>query len=211
MKPGDVVQVRIERLLAGGDAIARQESSGGKGMVVFVPFAAPGDVARVQVTERKKGYVKATLVELIERSPSRREPRCEHFGTCGGCTWQHVEYGEQLRWKQEIVRESLRRIGGIEWVREIPIESASEWGYRARAQWKVAAKKGSRWPSVGYHARGSHEVVDVRACPILAPELERALAHERERLHDAPVLPEEIEASISSGCLLYTSPSPRDS
>lgn len=186
-----MIDVTIERLAAGGDALARHE-----GMVVFVPLAVPGDRVRVRILERKKGYARGEIVEILEASPARRAAPCPHFGSCGGCTWQHLHYQEQVRWKGELVREALLRIGGTEWTRELVVESADEWGWRARVQWKVARRRGSLVPAVGYHARKTHEVVDALQCRVLAPELERELAARRTALRDAERLPEEIHACV---------------
>ena len=86
--------VQIETLAAEGKAIARVD-----GMVVFVPYAAPGDVADLQVTKKKKSFMEARLERIHSASSLRTEPHCQHFGHCGGCKWQHVSYDEQLRTK----------------------------------------------------------------------------------------------------------------
>lgn len=193
MPVSELIDVTIERLAAGGDALARHE-----GMVVFVPLAAAGDRVRVRIVERKKGYARGEIVEILAPGPARRTPPCEHFGVCGGCSWQHIEYQEQLRWKKELVREALLRIGGIEWVHDLQIESAQEWGWRTRVQWKVAKGKGSLIPALGYHVRKSHSVVDVQRCPVLAPALEDALGRVRDELRHRATLPAEVHAGLSS-------------
>ena len=189
-----MIEVTIERLAAGGDGLARHD-----GMVVFVPLAAAGDRVRVRILERKKGYARGEIVEVVQASPARRTAPCRHFGICGGCTWQHLEYPEQLRWKRELVREALLRIGGIEWTRELEITSADQWGWRARVQWKVARQRGSLVPALGYHARKTHQVVDAEQCPVLAPELERELSARRRLLRDAATLPTEVHACVGDG------------
>lgn len=163
----------IEKLVYGGHGLARLD-----GQVVFVPFAAPQDRLRVRVTETGRGFARAEVVEVLAPGPARRAPRCRHFGVCGGCSLQHVAYEAQLAAKAEFVRESLRRLGGIEWTAEIPVRAAAEYGWRARAE--VQARRGH----AGFFRAGTHEIVDVAECPVLVPELEarvRALAADPPR------------------------------
>lgn len=168
VRRGDVAEVAVEKLVFGGDGLAHIGAQ-----VVFVPFAAPGDVLRIRVTDVGRGFARGAIVDVVKPGPSRREPRCRHFGVCGGCTLQHVAYEAQVAAKAEFVRESLRRLGGIDWTGEIPIRTAAEYGYRARAE--IQARRGH----VGWFRAGTHEIVDVEECPVLAPEAEVLLARLR--------------------------------
>ena len=101
MPPMDVT---IEKLIYGGDGLAHHEGS-----TVFVPFVLPAERAAVSPVEQKKKFVRARLERVIEASPERVEPRCQHFGDCGGCDYQHFSYEHQLLYKTGILRETLRR------------------------------------------------------------------------------------------------------
>lgn len=102
--------VRIEEMAAEGKSLARLES----GKVLFVPFTAPGDVVDVQLGRSRSSLAEGRVVKMLEPSPHRVEPRCRHFGTCGGCKWQHVPYTMQLAMKERQVYDQLERIGKIE-------------------------------------------------------------------------------------------------
>ena len=101
--------VTITGIAAEGKALARVDD-----MVVFVPFAVPGDVVDLQVRRKKHHYCEAEVVRFIEYSDKRVKPMCEHFGVCGGCKWQNLPYEEQLKAKQQQVLDQLTRIGKVE-------------------------------------------------------------------------------------------------
>jgi 23S rRNA (uracil1939-C5)-methyltransferase len=183
LKVGDVVDVTTERIAYGGDAIARY-----RGLAVFVPLAAPGERLRVRVTERKKNFARAAIEEILVRSPARREPPCQLFGQCGGCQIQHMTYEAQLEAKAGFVRDALRRLGHIDWPGEIRVRHASEFGYRARAQVKLAPPSTAgegRKRAIGFNRAGSHSICDVHSCPILVPELNDSLRLLRSSLSEA--------------------------
>lgn len=96
-------------MAAEGMAIAKTEDG-----VVFVPFVAPGDVVDIQVTKKKHSYMEGRAVRFEKYSDERTEPFCEHFGTCGGCKWQHLPYDKQLFYKQKQIIDNLTRIGKVE-------------------------------------------------------------------------------------------------
>ena len=100
--------VTITDVAAEGKALARVDD-----MVIFVPFAVPGDVVDLQVKKKKHSYCEAEVVRFIEYSKVRVTPFCQHFGVCGGCKWQNLPYEEQLKAKQQQVENQLRRIGKI--------------------------------------------------------------------------------------------------
>lgn len=101
--------VTITDFAAEGKSLARVND-----MVVFVPWAVPGDVVDLQVRRKKHSFMEAEVVRYKEHSPMRTEPFCEHFGVCGGCKWQQLPYSEQLRMKQQQVHDQLTRIGKVE-------------------------------------------------------------------------------------------------
>lgn len=161
------LDVFIERIVPGGAGLAFAE-----GLTIFVPLTAPGDKARVRVSEKKKQVAFAELVQVLEPAPARQTPPCPHFGNCGGCDFQQLNYSAQLAAKVEIIRDSLRRIGKINWQAEIPIvPSPDVLNYRTRAQWKRDRQTGA----LGYFRRNTHTVFEVETCPILSPALEKTL------------------------------------
>ncbi len=141
---GDVVEVTIEKLVSGGDGLARHE-----GLPIFVARTAPGDRARVKVASRKPSYARAEVVEILDPGAGRREPPCRHFGQCGGCDLQHLEDELQLEYKVAATLETLGRIGGVE-LPEHEVIAGSAWGYRGRTQLHVGPSlegRGSGGPS----------------------------------------------------------------
>lgn len=109
-------QVEIIDAGAEGMAVARVD-----GLVVFVPFAVPGDVADIQLYKKKKNYAEGRVVRFHRYSPLRVEAACPHFGTCGGCKWQTMAYAAQLEAKQRQVRDNLERLGNVDCAMMRPI------------------------------------------------------------------------------------------
>jgi 23S rRNA (uracil1939-C5)-methyltransferase len=158
--------VQIEKAVYGGSFLARLD-----GKAVFVPLALPGETARVRITEEKRGYATAEVEEIVNAAPERVVPACPHFGTCGGCQYQHTGYVTQLDLKRAILRETLER-GGLRVACEIGViagTDAEAWGYRNRIRLAFDAKG-----NPGYRGRRSNAVVPITECPIAAPLLVRA-------------------------------------
>jgi 23S rRNA (uracil1939-C5)-methyltransferase len=151
----ETLELEIEKLSFGGDGIGRKD-----GLVYFVPLSAPGDLVKIQVTEKKKNFARAEVLEVLKPGPSRIKPACPVFGRCGGCTWQHVSYEEQLRQKQMIVEEQLGRSLGVDLKVQAIIPSPQQFRYRNRIQLKYDGK------NIGFYARQSHDVIDIQDCPI---------------------------------------------
>lgn len=188
-------EVRIERIVPGGAGIGHAE-----GLTIFAPLTAPNDLVRAKI-ERVRGRIAfASLIEIKEPSPQRVEPPCPYFGRCGGCDFQQLNYQSQLAAKIEIVRDCFRRIGKIKIPDSIEITPSPDvWRYRSRARWqRDAAHK-----LLGYYELGSHRVVDIASCPVLAAPLERALEISRERMK-ANQLDEniaELQAAAGDGAV----------
>jgi 23S rRNA (uracil1939-C5)-methyltransferase len=165
-----VLQLTVTGLTFRGHGIARTA----EGQVVFVPYAAPGDVVRARIVESRGDYLRGTIDRVEAASPDRVDPPCPHFGRCGGCQWLHVRDEAQRHWKAEILRDQLARLGGL---RDVPIAPLARptggLGYRTRAQLQVREAEG--WTQFGFFAPASHHVVPVGTCPLLHPMLNEVL------------------------------------
>ncbi len=159
--------ITINSLAFGGEVVGRD---GGK--VVFVPFTAPGDTVRVKIVSEHPRFERGELLDVLETSQNRVPPACPVFGLCGGCQWQHLDYDAQLRWKETILSETLKRIGKISLPEILPILSAPDpWHYRSRIQLKVGSKG-----DIGFFGLKTHHVIDVEECPIADRRLNAKLA-----------------------------------
>jgi 23S rRNA (uracil1939-C5)-methyltransferase len=126
------MKLTIEKLVYGGDGLARTDQG-----VIFVPRTAAGDVVEAEITERKTDYSTARVTELLETSPDRQTPTCPNYDTEGCCHWQHIRYEKQLEYKESIIRESLKRVGHLDWDGEIHRITGPERNYRLRATFHV--------------------------------------------------------------------------
>ncbi len=205
-------EVTLTTLTYGGEAMGRLPD----GRAVFVPFGLPGERVRVRLTEEKKGFARGEIVEILETSLQRIQPRCIHFTACGGCHYQNLSYEDQLKAKTEILRDQLKRIGKIE---NPPVESmvasAAEWNYRNHIQFHLTedGKLGyinargravlpivechlpesginTFWPELQFESRADVDRVAIRS----GQDEELLVVLESE----APEMPElEIEADVS--------------
>jgi len=187
----DIIEVTIEKIVYGGDGLARIGPA-----VVLVPFTAPGERARVRVVSVARRVLRGVVEELLSRSAVRVAPHCAHFGVCGGCHLQHLDYQAQVAIKADFIRESLRRIGGIDWRGAIDIIAGPATGYRARTELKIARDPLGH-PRFGYFEAGSHNLCEIEACPILHPAVEREIHYQRE--HPELIPPSATRLYITTG------------
>ena len=168
--------VTIAACAAEGKALARVDDK-----VVFVPFVVPGDVVDLQVKKKKSSYKEAVAVKFHEFSPLRTDPRCRHYGVCGGCKWQCLQYEEQLKAKQQQVFDNLTRIGKVELPEFQPILGSRQvYGYRNKLEFGFSNK---RWlteeevrqdvkydvmDAVGFHITGAFDkILDITECHLM--------------------------------------------
>lgn len=137
-KPLPILEgVTITDVAAEGKSLARVND-----MVVFVPFAVPGDVVDLQVRKKKHHYCEAEVVQFIKYSERRAEPVCQHFGICGGCKWQNLPYEDQLKAKQKQVHDQLTRIGKVELPDFRPILGSEKiYEYRNKLEFSCSNKR----------------------------------------------------------------------
>ncbi|MBQ3107215.1 MAG: class I SAM-dependent RNA methyltransferase, partial [Firmicutes bacterium] len=160
MKVAEIQELQIVDLTRQGDGVGRLD-----GLAVFVPGALPGERVKVELTEKKKSFARAKLLEIQEVSPARREPFCSQSKSCGGCGLGHLDYNNQLTVKEKWVKDTLSRIGNIDekLVESIVGMEGEPYRYRNKAVMPVGrGPKGTC--TVGYHQARSHQVTDCRAC-----------------------------------------------
>lgn len=139
-----------------------------EGCAVFIPNAIAGERVRLRIEKAQKTWAAGKIVEILERSPHRVNRECPEAKKCGGCDFWHMDYEEETRLKAERVRTCLNRIGG-EALEEMPILAAPTcFGYRNKAQYPVAVKKGRAY--AGFFRAGTHDVVEMDRCRILPEE-----------------------------------------
>ena len=166
------IVVRAEKIAAGGDAIARMAD----GRVAFVRGALPNELVAVEVTQSKKDFVRADVVEVIEPAPFRVVPPCPaHAAGCGGCTWQHVDAATQLELKTTVVIEALKRTGKIIDPAVAVGASVPPWAYRTTLRLATGVDR------LGLRGRHSHDVIELGGCPVSHPLLVELLASIRVR------------------------------
>jgi 23S rRNA (uracil1939-C5)-methyltransferase len=159
----------VERLTYGFDALAHHGRQ-----VVFVPYAAPGDRVRAVPVERRPGYLRAHVTDVVRAGPGRVLPGCPWFPTCGGCQWQHVAPPAQREAKRAVVAEQLRRVGRLRDAAVLPTLAAPlDWAYRARITLAVEGRR------AGYHRARTRTLVEIDRCPIADPALAAHLAPAR--------------------------------
>ncbi|MDE6383960.1 MAG: 23S rRNA (uracil(1939)-C(5))-methyltransferase RlmD [Paramuribaculum sp.] len=163
----------ISDVAAEGQSIAKVDD-----FVIFIPYGAPGDVVDIKIDRKKKRYAEGHIERMIEPSTLRVDPRCVHFGTCGGCRWQHLPYDYQLECKQRQVADALQRIGKIELPAISPILGSEKiWEYRNKMEYTFSNKKwltfdqlrsGEEFPdrdAAGFHIPGAFDkVLDIEEC-----------------------------------------------
>ena len=173
MKRKKIEKLPLTGIATKGKALARTE----EGLVVFVQGGVPGDIADVEVYKKRRSYAEGRVTKLVNPSPDRVEPKCEHFGVCGGCQWQHLSYEAQLKHKQQEVHNNLQRIGGIADIQTHPIiGSVNIFDYRNKMEYSFSNR---RWltkeetqssstlerNALGFHKPGMWDkVVDINAC-----------------------------------------------
>mgnify|MGYP004526183779 FL=1 len=165
MKQNDELVVNIEKFSNLGTGIAKVD-----GQVVFVENACPDDVVKIKITKVNKNYATAKTVEVITPSRHRVEPFCPMQKVCGACQMQFIDYSYQLQLKKQMVEDAMRSIGHLDIVVNNPIESPEVKNYRRKIQYPISQTKNSGRIIAGYFKPQSHEIVNIKYCPI-QPEI----------------------------------------
>ncbi len=177
IETGRKLKVTVEKLSLGGDGLARLD-----GLVLFIPYAAPGDDLEIEVTEKKKTFARARILQVLKPGPERVLPACHHYffpsdgfykkgsgpEPCGGCDFQHLNYKAQMAAKTESLRETLLKIGKVspEILPAIGMVPQEQWRYRNKVQVPLSKDEKTGRVVAGFYAAGSHRIVPFRDCLI---------------------------------------------
>ncbi len=202
LRKGVELELLVDKLVFGGKAISRLD-----GFVVFMDRALPGQKVRVRITKKKANYAEGSVLEVLQPSPHQVEPVCAHFGVCGGCLWQDLDYAQQLAWKHRHVCESLASVSSTQ---DFPIFEVTPspvlYGYRNKMEFTFSAY---RWLSsdevacrevsydrgfaLGLHVRGRYDrVFDVHDCRLESPEVMAVLEIVRRTAKESGLPPYHI-------------------
>lgn len=187
----------IESLDHEARGITRQE-----GKAIFVDGALPGETVEYASFRRKSKFELAHLVRVIKPSNARVEPRCPHFGVCGGCAMQHMDPSAQLAAKQRVLEDSLWHIGRIRPETMLPPIQGEPWGYRHRARLAVRQVSKNGEVLIGFHEWRSSYIADIRSCVILPPHVSALLLPMRELFRALSIAGQirEVEVAVGEQC-----------
>ena len=173
--------IQLESLAYGGDAVGHIGER-----VVFVPDGVPGDEVSLEITEDKGSYLKGRIREIVTSSEDRIEPFCPVAGKCGGCQWQHIAYPAQINWKQRIVEQSLKRIGGFATITVEPcVPSVPDREYRSIVRFPAQTLSDNLvW---GYYEKNSHDLVAIDSCPVATEKVTAINNHLCRMLRTKPL------------------------
>ena len=161
-RPTEEVVLAVEQMAHGGGALGRLD-----GRIGLIDYAIPGEEVRAVIRRDKKDFFQGEAIEVLRAAAERVSPPCPYYGPCGGCQWQHIDYAAQLRFKQGVVEEQLRRIGGL----DLPVlaaHSAAPWEYRHSAAIALGH-------AAGFRSRHTRWEIEIERCLIAHPAISRLL------------------------------------
>ena len=165
MKLNDEYTVQIDKITNLGCGLAKIDD-----FVIFVNDSCTGDRVKIKITKVNKNYSNAKIIDIIEPSIHRVQPFCPMYNVCGACQLQYIDYSYQLVIKQQIVQETISKIGGLNLAIPQTIPSPETKNFRHKIQYPIAQTKNSKRILAGYYKPSSHEIVNIKFCPI-QPEI----------------------------------------
>ncbi len=175
LSPGTTVALEIEDIAFGGEGVARLDD-----FVVFVPFVAVGETVEAELVEVKKSFARARLTRVLKPAAQRVRPECRFFGACGGCQYQHLDYGSQLRIKHKQVADLFHRMGGFDQSLVAPVVPCPQpYGYRNRIMIRSQWNKPEQKLNIGFVRHDGGLVEDLDECKIAEPALNGQILHVR--------------------------------
>lgn len=179
MRINEEYNVTIEKITNLGAGIARIDNA-----VVFIDNACPDDKLKIKITKINKSYATGKIVEIIEPSDSRIKPFCPMYNACGACQLQFIEYDKQLEIKQEITQDAMRNIANLDIKIPKTIPSPEIKNYRHKIQYPISQTKNSGRILAGYYKPKTHEIVNIKYCPIQPEICDTIIEFIREKAFD---------------------------
>jgi tRNA/tmRNA/rRNA uracil-C5-methylase (TrmA/RlmC/RlmD family) len=172
----DRARIKIEKIAFGGEGVGRINN-----LVVFIPFAAPGDELEIEITGCKKKFARGRILKIVQASPQRVNPLCKYYGHCGGCCYQHLSYEHQLEIKKLQVEEVFKKIGSV----AAPpvsgtVASPEIYHYRGKAQFHRDSTSAA--PQLGFLDISGGKIVDIERCEIMEETINKKISRLREDL-----------------------------
>ncbi|MBX9687902.1 MAG: 23S rRNA (uracil(1939)-C(5))-methyltransferase RlmD [Candidatus Obscuribacterales bacterium] len=172
--------IRIDSIAPGGQGFCKSE-----GLAIFVDRAVPGDIADLELYDVRKDFAHARITKLKHPSNLRQEPPCKLFKLCGGCQWQHIKYEEQLNLKTDMVKQLIGHMTGIDpSIVKDALEAENSLHYRNKVQYPVSSPEKSSRILAGYYKEASHELINIKHCPVQPELLDRILEAAKEASED---------------------------
>lgn len=175
------MSITIDGITHRGEGVARINNK-----AVFIPFAIPGETVNVDIISENKRFSRAVIKSIEKVSKERVEPLCPHFYTCGGCVYQHVSYEKQLRLKQRVVEDSIRRIGKINTQVNPVIGMDYPWRYRNKVTWHVF-KDSEGYYQLGFYRYDTNKLFPVHTCKLIPEKIENISSKLQKFLNKIPV------------------------
>ena len=194
--PQEAIEVQVESLSHEGRGIARVD-----GKTVFVHGALPGESVRMRYTRVHRRFDEGRVESVLQAAPERVEPRCPHFGVCGGCSLQHMPPEAQIAFKQDVLLEQFHHVGDVAPARVLEPLTGPVWGYRRKARLAVKDVPGKGRVLVGFREKHSPYVADMDTCHVLEPRVAARLSDLSDlvgRLSCSNRLP-QIEVAVGEG------------
>jgi 23S rRNA (uracil1939-C5)-methyltransferase len=194
LPPQGTFELEVESLTHDGRGVGRID-----GRPVFIHGTLPDERVSFEYTEVRRDFAEGRLVDVLSASPLRVEPRCQHYGVCGGCSFQHVDDVEQIRFKQGLLLDQFQRIGKLEGFPVFDPLTGPCWGYRQKARLgvKFVHKKGK--VLVGFRERSSPFITEIDVCPVLDARVGARLSVISEMIHGLSIRDRvpQIEVAMS--------------
>lgn len=176
LKQGDLVELEINDLSNDGNGVGRIDNQ-----VVFIPDTVNGDRILTRIVRLKRKYGEGKIEQIVTPSAHRIRPRCIVADKCGGCQWQHIDYSFQLKVKQNLVQQTLQRIGGFTNPPVLEVIGSSDLGYRNKVTYPLGISEAG-FLQAGYYRKGTHKIVNINKCPVQDQRLNQLLTEIKQDL-----------------------------
>jgi 23S rRNA (uracil1939-C5)-methyltransferase len=197
--PVEPVETVVESLTQDGRGVAHLD-----GKAVFIHGALPGEKVLFTYDRIQRRYDEGKVQQVIRRALDRVEPRCPHFGVCGGCSLQHLDASRQIQFKEQALRDALERIGKVDPEAYLPPLVAEQWGYRRKARLGVKHVCKKDKVLVGFRERGSSFVTDLGGCEVLHTKIGRRIKTLSQLIEGLSIHDQVPQIEVSMGDTVCT-------